>query len=129
MTTGLFQQIEAVSEGDEVRITLATEDPDVRGFDFDQPIVTRVTAVDEETVDARQKNVDVEGIVDRRVLQLAPLPADDRHEVYVIETRSPVVGDETVTPLRARRRQGSSPSNGQDTFTEVGRIEAVEVLS
>ncbi|WP_311171064.1 hypothetical protein [Halobellus ordinarius] len=129
MTAGLFEQIAAVNEGDEVQITPATDDPDVWGFDFDQPIVTRVTAVDEETVDARQKDVDVEGIVDRRVLQLAPLPADDRHEGYVVETRSPVVGDETVTPLRARQRQGSGPSDGQDRSTEVGRIEAVEVLS
>ncbi|WP_144901875.1 hypothetical protein [Halobellus captivus] len=127
MTADLFERIAGATEGDEVRLTLATDSASVRGVELDSPIVTRVAAVREETVDARQKDVDIDGIVDRRILHLAPVSGDDRHEAYVVETRSPVVGRETVCPLRARPRSGCGPADELATLPVVGDIDAIEV--
>ena len=129
MTADLIERIESATEGDEVRVTLAADSVTLDGVEFDSPIVTRVAAVSEETVDARQKDVDIDGIVDRRIVHLAPLRDDDRHDAYVLETRSPVVGEETVCPLRARPRSGCGPADDIETLPEVGEVEAVEVRS
>ncbi|QCC48327.1 hypothetical protein [Halobellus limi] len=129
MTTAPFEQIAAATEGDEVRVTLAADSATVGGVELDSPIVTRVAAISEETVDARQKDVDIDGIVDRRILRLAPVSGDDRHEAYVLETRSPVVGEETVCPLRARPRSGCGPADDVGTLPDVGEVETVEVRS
>jgi hypothetical protein len=129
MTTAPFEQIAAATEGDEVRVTLAADSATVGGVELDSPIVTRVAAISEETVDARQKDVDIDGIVDRRILRLAPVSGDDRHEAYVLETRSPVVGEETVCPLRARPRSGCGPAGDVETLPDVGEVETVEVRS
>ena len=109
MAADLIGTLATASEGDEVRITLATDGATVRGVTFESPIVTRVAAVSEETVDARQKDVEIEGIVDRRILRLVPLGDDDAHAAYVLETRSPVVGSGDVVSgnRRGRVRHGS----------------------
>ena len=129
MTADLIERIESATEGDEVRVTLAAGSATVGGVELDSPIVTRVAAVSEETVDARQKDVDIDGIVDRRIIHLAPVSGDDRHEAYVVETRSPVVGDDEVYPLRARARSGCGPADDLETLPVVGEIRAVEVRS
>ncbi|WP_049987649.1 hypothetical protein [Halobellus rufus] len=129
MTAELFERIERASEGNEIEVALGTDSVTVGGVELESPIVTRVAAISEETVDARQKDVDLDGIVDRRILHLAPVPGDDRHEAYVVETRSPVVGDDTVCPLRARRRSGCGPPDDHDALPTVGEIETVETRS
>ncbi|WP_336021989.1 hypothetical protein [Halobellus salinisoli] len=129
MTADLFERIASATEGDEVTITLADDSVTVGGVEFESPIGTRVAAVSEQTVDARQKDVDIDGIVDRRILHLAPVAGDDRHEAYVVETRSPVVGDETVCPLRARPRSGCGPADDLGSLPVVGDIEALDVRS
>jgi hypothetical protein len=121
MTADPFEQIAAATEGDEVQVTLGADSVTVDGVELESPIVTRVAAVSEETVDARQKDVDIDGIVDRRIVQLAPLSDDDRHDAYVLETRSPVVGEETVLPLRARPRSGCGPAEDLEALPDSAR--------
>ena len=129
MTAELFEQIERASEGDEVAITLDTDTLTVGSVEFASPIVTRVAAVTEETIDARQKDVDIDGIVDRRVLRLVPCSHDTRHEAYIVETQSPVVGDDRVLPLRMQRRSGCGPADDLDSLSPVADIESIEVRS
>ncbi|MFB6252224.1 MAG: hypothetical protein ABEI27_11185 [Halobellus sp.] len=128
MTADLIGTLAAASEGDEVRITLVTDGTTVRGVTFESPIVTRVAAVSEETVDAREKDVDIEGIVDRRTLRLVPLD-DDAHTAYVLETRSPVVGTDSIEPLRAQPRDGCGPDDPVTSYPEVGAVDSVTVRS
>ncbi|MGQ4554791.1 hypothetical protein [Halobellus sp. GM3] len=127
MTADPFQRIERVAEGDEVALTLASGSTTVRGVALDSPIVTRVVAVSRETVDARQKDVGIDGIVDRRLVRLAPVDGDDAHEAYVIETRDPVLGERTVCPLRARPPGGGDPTADVESLPVVGDIEAIEI--
>ncbi|MFA1610441.1 hypothetical protein [Halobellus rubicundus] len=127
--SAVFDRVAEATEGDEVRLTLATEDATVGGVDFASPVVTRVAAVREETVDARQKDVDIDGIVDRRILHLVPLGDDDAHSAYVLETRSPVVGADAVEPLRAQPRDGCGPSDDVTTLPVVAEVESIEVRS
>jgi len=129
MTADRFERIASATEGDEIEIALDGDSISVGGVELESLIVTRVAAVSEETVDARQKDVDIDGIVDRRILHLAPVSGDDRHEAYVLETRSPVVGEETVCPLRARPRSGCGPADDIGTLPVLGEIEAIEVRS
>ncbi|MFD1597585.1 hypothetical protein [Halobellus rarus] len=129
MTADLIERIESATEGDVVRVTLAAGSATVGGVELESPIVTRVSAVSEETVDAREKDVDIDGIVDRRIVHLAPLRDDDRHDAYVLETRSPVVGEETLLPLRARPRSGCGPAEDLEALPEIGEVEAVEIRS
>jgi len=129
MTAEVFERLESAAEGDEVAITLGVDSVSVGGVELESPIVTRVAAISEETVDAREKDVDIDGIVDRRIIHLAPVSGDDRHEAYVVETRSPVVGDDEVYPLRARARSGCGPADDLETLPVVGEIRAVEVRS
>jgi hypothetical protein len=129
MAADLIGTLATASEGDEVRITLATDGATVRGVTFESPIVTRVAAVSEETVDARQKDVEIEGIVDRRILRLVPLGDDDAHAAYVLETRSPVVGSDSIEPLRAQPRDGCGPSDPVTSYPEIGAVESVTVRS
>lgn len=119
MTDDVFEQLAAVREGDEVRITLESDSATVRGAEFASPIVARVTSIDEETLDSRRKGVDVDGIVSLRTLHLEPIP-DDAHDGYAIETRSPVVGDDSVSPLRARRRDADADADGPGNVDDLG---------
>jgi len=129
MTAEVFERLESAAEGNEVAITLGVDSASVGGVELESPIVTRVAAISEETVDAREKDVNIDGIVDRRIIHLAPVSGDDRHEAYVVETRSPVVGDDEVYPLRARARSGCGPADDLETLPVVGEIRAVEVRS
>ncbi|MFB6090728.1 MAG: hypothetical protein ABEJ97_06675 [Halobellus sp.] len=125
----VFEQVAEATEGDEVRLALSDESVTVGGVEFAPPIVTRVAAVREETIDARQKDVEIDGIVDRRIVHLAPLAGDEVHGGYVLETRSPVVGEDTVEPLRAQPRDGCGPSDDVTTFPTVAEVESIEVRS
>lgn len=126
-TADVFERVAEASEGDEVRLTLTGDGATVRGVEFDSPIVARVAAVREETIDARQKDVDIDGIVDRRILHLVPLADDEAHGAYVLETRIPVVGADAVEPLRAQPRDGCGPSDDVTTLPVVSEIESIEV--
>ncbi|RLM59591.1 hypothetical protein DVK02_02300 [Halobellus sp. Atlit-31R] len=132
MADDLFEQVASATAGDELRLTLDADSTSAGGTaTVASPVDVRVTDVREETLDARQKDLDVEGIIDRRLLFLDPADSDDG-DTYVIESRSPVVGEDTVLPLRAGGPDDDRVVDAgaeADAESTVAVLRAVEIVS
>ena len=120
MTQDKFDKLDDLSMGDTVNIHFPKDNPaEVNGVTIDSPFKTTVQLITEKRLD-HQKDHDVDGIVVKKEIHLEPPSHDDVHGEYIITTKRPMAGENSVSPIEARDYFKGRPGNGQYSIHPIG---------
>ena len=127
MSDDKFETLDQLEMGDKVRIHFPGDDPAEAGdATIDNPLETTVEFISERELDHKEHH-DVDGIVNVKKIYIEVPDEDDVHDEYVIETRSPIVGDKTVRPIETREYFEGRNGDGKYKVGALG-FEDIEIL-
>ena len=119
MSNNTFDKLDSLEMGDHIKIHFSNDTVEVNGVTLQSPLQTEVNTIHERTID-HKKGHDVDGIVNEKEIFLEIPDHDDTHGEYVIETESPVVGDNSYSSIEAREYFKGVPGDGQFSMHPLG---------